>query len=344
MTTLITRTASNTGKLIVNQPCEICGNEHSQAEMSLRYPQYGYEGDFELRRCSGCSLVFNSPRLDPQALEQLYDRNYYIFAEPVQAAFERVAGLYQATVARLDALAPAGAPMLEVGSAKGYMQALLADRGRAVQGVELSSHASTFAKRRFGVDTFTGPLDSWLRDPAFRPLPFAYSNDVIEHVPSPRKFVAALYQAVEPNGHVLIGTPNIASDGVAAYGDDWLGFNPFHIWLFSRETLSKLLRRGGFSIEEAWTFGNSELGRYPPQSPARRWLRNTASRTGLLPLLRRLRGSPPEASDTDIAAWRSAVGVRLGQARPWADSDDGCHARATTCRGDNLVILARRLA
>lgn len=330
-------------KQVVNLPCEVCSDAKPASWRTLRYPQYGYPGAFELCRCGGCGLVFNSPRLVPEALSQLYDHNYYIFAEPAEEAFQRVAGLHHATVARLEAVAPARGPVLEVGSAKGYMLGLLKDRGWDVQGVELSSHAAAYAQSAFGVPVYNGTLESWVQQPGFVPRPLAYSTDVIEHVPSPRDFLRAMHRAIAEDGLLLIGTPNIASDGVEAHGADWLGFNPFHIWLFSRETLSRLLAQNGFDVLEAWTFGNAELGRYPAMSPAKRWLRDTAARSGLLNGLRRLRGgeAPPPSAEA-LAALRTETGRQLAAAPDWRDSEDGRHPRAAACRGDNLVILARR--
>lgn len=332
---------SSAAKVGVNSPCELCGSEAHEPFLSLRYAQYGYPGEFELRRCRGCGLVFNSPRLGPEALQGLYDRNYYIFSEPADQAFQRVAGLHAATVARLLEHVPRGAPLLEVGSAKGYMQALLADAGHRVAGVELSAHAAAWARRHWAVPVFTGSLEAWLSDPAFEPLPFAYTTDVIEHVPSPRAFVRALHRALLPGAQVLIGTPNVDSDGVREHGGEWLGFNPFHIWLFSRSTLTRLLEAEGFEVRHAWTFGNVELGRYPRQPAWRRALRAAAETSGLLAWKRR-RAAAAEAGPEALATLRREASAALARAPAWADSADGRHPRAADCRGDNLVLVARR--
>ncbi len=327
----------------VNRPCEVCGSEHVVPSRTLRYAQFGLPGRFELVVCGGCGLVFNSPRLVPEALARLYDRNYYVFAEPPAQAFERVAALYRATVAELEARVPAGTPMLEIGSAKGYMQALMADRGFAVQGVELSGHAAAFARERLQVPVFHGTLEQWVEQPGGMRVPAAYCTDVIEHVPSPSAFLKALHRATAPGATVLIGTPNIESDGVSQFGDDWLGFNPFHIWLFSRGTLERLLRRCGFEPVAAYSFDNVSLGRYPPMSPGKRALRDAAAATGLLSWLRRRRSAAPSEPDpATLSALRAEAGRRIASLPPWRDDVDGRHPRAAACRGDNLVVIARR--
>lgn len=327
----------------VNRPCEVCGSEHVTPGRSLRYAQFGLPGPFELVVCSGCGLVFNSPRLVPEALARLYDSNYYVFAEPPARAFERVTALYRATVAELEARVPAGTPMLEIGSAKGYMQALMADRGFAVQGVELSGHAAAFARHQWQVPVFHGTLERWVEQPGCRRVAAAYCTDVIEHVPSPSAFLKALHRATLPGATVLIGTPNIESDGVAQFGDDWLGFNPFHVWLFSRGTLERLLRRCGFEPVAAYSFDNVSLGRYPPLSPVKRVLRDAAAATGLLSWIRRRRSfGPSEPDPAALAALRAEAGRRIRSLPAWREEPDGRHPRAAACRGDNLVVIARR--
>ncbi|MEP7300056.1 MAG: class I SAM-dependent methyltransferase [Caldimonas sp.] len=334
-------------KVHVNLVCEVCDGTQSSPWRTLRYPQFQHPGTFALRRCDGCGLVYNSPRLDGDALARLYDRNYYIFNEPVPAAFERVVGLYRATVARLEArLQPGdGRRLLEVGSAKGYMLALLRDRGWQAEGVELSGHAASFAERTLQAPTFHGTLEAWVERPGHLPHPAAYCTDVIEHVPSPLRFVETLYRALQPGALVLIGTPNVDSDGVREHGEHWLGFNPFHIWLFSRQTLSRLLDRCGFDVIEAWTFGNVQLEREPEVGTAKRWLRDTLGRTGLLGPLRSLRSrGQSEVSATKVATLRAEAARQMNEGTPWADSADGRHPRAASAKGDNLVILARRRA
>jgi 2-polyprenyl-6-hydroxyphenyl methylase/3-demethylubiquinone-9 3-methyltransferase len=331
------------GKQQVNMPCELCGDARSRLWRTLRYPRFGHPGSFELRCCEGCGLVFNSPRLAPAALGQLYDRNYYVFNEPAEAAFERVARLHHATVAQLELHLPVQGRLLEVGSAKGYMLALMLDRGWKVQGIELSEHAARHANEALHAPTYCGTLEAWAARSEAPTHPAAYTTDVIEHVPSPRRFLQALHQSLEPGALALIGTPNIDSDGVREHGDHWLGFNPFHIWLFSRATLSALLDQCGFDVVDSYSFGNLHPEREPHVGAARRWLRDGLGGTGLLEALRALRSRPAhQPTAAQLAALRSEAGRTLAHAPSWRSTPDGQHPRAQATKGDNLVVIARR--
>jgi SAM-dependent methyltransferase len=331
-------------KVEVNRPCIVCGRaEPDPTAFSLRFPDFGYPGEFRILACGGCRLLYNSPRLDEASLDALYDHNYYLFQEPEAVALARIVELHQQTVRSLDALVD-DREVLEVGCAKGYMLALLRARGWRVRGVELSPFAAGFARTVFGLEVFQGSLEAFAASHQGLGLPAAVSTDVIEHVPDPPRFLEALAAVLRPGGVLLLGTPNADAEGIRLKGGDWLGFNPFHIWCFSRETLLALLERAGFEVVDAYTYQNgSPQGRPRPQGLAglvrgaipgfalrsiralRRELRDRADRRSL-PLIERIR---------DAAA-------TAGSQPAFAETSDGLHADARACRGENLVVIARR--
>ena len=142
---------------------------------------------------------------------------------------------------------------------------------------------------------------------------------------------------------LLIGTPNIESDGVASFGDRWLGFNPFHIYLLSRKTLHTLLERTGFKPLTSYSFGNVDLGQYPALSPLKQSLRDMAVRLASAKRWRARRAAASAAATAEeLTRARTRAVRRLAEAGDWQQTEDGTHPRAAACRGDNLVVIARR--
>ena len=327
-------------KTDVNAACMVCGGSSSRLLHSLRFPDRHYPGDFHVRCCEGCGLLFNSPRLSDAEIEALYSGSYYVFQEPEAEAVARVSRLLSQTLGVASQYVDAR-DLLEVGCAKGYLLALLKARGWRVQGVELSEPAAAFGRSRFGLDIHTGPVDDWLRSTAFRAAPVLLCTDVVEHVTDPVAFLAALYQSVQPGGWLVLGTPNADSDHRAALGARWVAFNPFHIWLFNRANLSRLVERAGFEVVEAYTYTNVD----PPQPGATAGLRTAAREvlraSGLLDKVRKLRGrlAEADASPVTLQSLESAVSQPLGA---YLDTPDARSARRSACRGDDLVIIARR--
>ena len=66
-------------KVSVNTPCFICGASESGIVFTRKYPEFDYPGNFEIRRCQNCHLLYNSPRLIESEITKLYDNNYYFF-------------------------------------------------------------------------------------------------------------------------------------------------------------------------------------------------------------------------------------------------------------------------
>lgn len=330
----------------VNTPCIVCDSSSSTLLHEIDYARFGYPGLFAIRQCVGCGLVFNSPRLSDPEIVQLYDGNYYIFQEPEAEAIERVGALLHRTLGTQFAQVPR-MQVLEIGCAKGYLLAMLKSLGWAVSGVELSSDAAQYAREVFDLPVQVGTIQHHVAQADFKPQPVVLSTDVIEHVTDVDSFLQACFQAVAPGGLLVLGTPNANSIHRESQGPRWLGFNPFHIVLFSQETLGALLRRHGFELVQAYTYNNTDEAppMMPADSPVKQALRGVLQRSGLMNAARRLRDGGGHGQAPDAAAVTAQVQAKAQALQQWPayfNSDDGCHPRRERCQGDNLVMVARR--
>jgi SAM-dependent methyltransferase len=329
-------------KTEVNLPCVVCGERDSRRLHALRFPDRGYPGWFEIRCCDGCGLLFNSPRLSDPEIEALYGANYYVFQEREADAVARVSQLLSQTLGVATRHVDAR-DVLEVGCAKGYLLAMLKARGWRVQGVELSADAAAFARARFGLNVFTGTVEAWLHSKAFRPTPLVLCTDVIEHVTDPAAFVDALHATILPGGWLVLGTPNADSDHRATLGARWVAFNPFHIWIFSRANLGRLLDRAGFDVVEAYTCSNSDPRKAGAADELRDAARGVLRASGLLGTVRRVRDrlASTDATPVTLQTMEATVAQPLDA---YLASPDAISARRAACRGDDLVVIARRRA
>jgi 2-polyprenyl-3-methyl-5-hydroxy-6-metoxy-1,4-benzoquinol methylase len=308
----------------VNRPCFVCGGEQSEVAFAPDVRRWGQMDAFVLRRCSGCGLVFNSPRLPPERLGDLYRRNYYFFSRPAGAEFGRIRAAYARTIAHLPDVPPG--TLLEVGSAKGYMLALLAGLQWRVTGVEIADAASRFSRRHFAVEVFTGTLEQFRRadDRRFDVL---LAQDLLEHVAEPGLFLKLAYDCLRPGGYLVIDTPNVGGANVAIVGERWRGFNPFHIYLFDRHTLTRSLANAGFTVRT--------LGSYNAGSPEGSVVAQAPARTGAAAALARLRAAVRQRVDQTLVRHylrRATEAARRATPLPLD----------ALCRGDNLVCIAVR--
>jgi len=98
---------------------------------------------------------------------------------------------------------------------------------------------------------------------------------VIEHVDSPRSFVRAAAERLNPEGLLVIETPNIDSLPFKLLKSRWRQFIPEHYFFFSPDSISRLLSEYGLTVRSTSTIGKyasldlivNRLGRYLPWLP-----------------------------------------------------------------------------
>lgn len=322
------------------QPCDVCGQSHSELLWATTWPEHRYPGAFAMRRCAGCGLLFNSPRLDDEQLGALYGRNYYFFNRSDARELSRVVAMYQRTVA-LVADQIGDKRSLDIGTGRGYLPAVMKRLGWEARGVEISSGAAEYARQRFGLDVFTGTIEHYADSPQAQRFPLVTAIDVIEHVPSPRAFVHAIAHVVAPGGRVIIDTPNAAARNIGTKRLEWPGFNPFHIYLFNVQNLGKLLESSGFAVERAFSYHNTAQTRSMTDT-----IRGGLKRLGLAgPAARAffmLKGLGGSSSNGTIDAQVDSAVAQIRSTPSWDQTDDATAALARDCTGDNIVVIARR--
>ncbi|MGB6091400.1 MAG: class I SAM-dependent methyltransferase, partial [Candidatus Binataceae bacterium] len=123
-----------------------------------------------------------------------------------------------------------------------------------------------FSKLRF-LSRYRMPL---VRGSAFA-LPFrdssfdcVISSQVIEHIPFDEVLFSEMRRVLVPGGKLILGTPDYATRAWRTiepiYG--FLmpgGYKDEHITHYTRERLTELLTRNGFSVEEVSYIGGGEL-------------------------------------------------------------------------------------
>jgi 2-polyprenyl-3-methyl-5-hydroxy-6-metoxy-1,4-benzoquinol methylase len=162
----------------------------------------------------------------------------------------------------LDAV-PAGARVLDVGCATGYLAAELTRRGCVVDGVEVDPAAAQQARAHCR-EVVVGDLEaSSTHADVERMLAGARPDvvicaDVLEHLRDPWTVLAWLRTLIDPNnGKAIISVPNIAHwtgrrallRGRFDYADFGL-FDRTHLRFFTRASARALATRAGFAVQE----------------------------------------------------------------------------------------------
>ena len=213
---------------------------------------HGLPGRFDVVVCGACGTGRTLPPVASEDLGALYRDSYNAYALP-RARLARAAatGLFRWRYWRalrrppLRALAERSGRLLDVGSGRGDLGLVLAERGWRVAGLEPSADACDEARSR-GVETLCGTLersaDTLERD--YDAVVFQHS---LEHVAEPAQDLATALELVRPGGLLIVSIPNFGSSQALRFTTDWFHLDlPRHRTHFTARGLEILLRRSGF--------------------------------------------------------------------------------------------------
>jgi SAM-dependent methyltransferase len=223
--------------------CVVCGHAHAR----LQFPKDGYS----MVACQACGALYVGE--DPAAIDfdALYGQAYYtggsdaVFADYVgqEAARRAHARRKLAVLRHLPPRIPRHGRLLDVGCAAGFFLA----EARAhyeVQGVELSTWSSAYARDRLKLPVTTGTLQQAAL-PADR-FDVVTLWDVIEHVPEPVPLLAEIARVLKPGGRVVLTTGDWGSAYAQRHGEHWhLMTPPWHLSFFTRASLMEAGQRAG---------------------------------------------------------------------------------------------------
>jgi 2-polyprenyl-3-methyl-5-hydroxy-6-metoxy-1,4-benzoquinol methylase len=226
---------------------------------------------FGLLRCSGCGCY----RIDPPAvaapsgLGNFYTTYYNGRSQAVTAVPVVRASRFWKVAGRVPALDEPGACALDIGCGEGSLCAELKAAGwHSVAGIDISrSRIARARELRPDIDFYDVPLERTGIAPGT--IDLAIMDNVIEHVPDPQAQIERIRPFLHAGSRLVLITPNMESGHFRLLGSRWTPeLAPHvHIFLFTKESLTEMARRAGFSIEACGAF---HLDPYPVRELAGR--------------------------------------------------------------------------
>lgn len=221
--------------------CPACGDDRPELEFTE-----------DIFKCSGCNLLYRSPRPDQETIFQAYAKEETFASWQDELNVREM--LWRKRLKLVRRHVSAGR-LLDIGTGDGYFLTF-ANRFFRAMGTEISPVGKRLASR-FGVDVYQGSF----RDSEFRHPPFDLVTlwHVLEHVPDPAKTLEDLKNWIKPGGLLVLAVPN---EALKAARYRWLGrfqqdhFEPIldgeeiHLTFFVPATLKKLVEAKGFEILE----------------------------------------------------------------------------------------------
>lgn len=245
-------------------PCALCG--------SLSFKAHYDCAGFSFVRCQNCGLIQANPQAAPDDVARRYrdkhGEDYLEYELSNEEAFLKLQ-LLGLQDAGFDALEKeifgrnvnSTGEILDIGCATGALLEQLRKKGWNCSGVELCTESAVYAREKRGLNV----IDKTLEEAAFPDNHFdvILASHLIEHLNDPASFIRETYRILKDDGRIIITTPN--ADGLQAkiFGSRWRSAIFDHLYLFSVKTLSKLLIRHGYIIEQVQTWGGLAAGTVP---------------------------------------------------------------------------------
>lgn len=234
--------------------CDATELRHVRSEDCTRHRLYRglLSPRIDWMTCGGCGHVFTRGYFNEDGLRILFQGSGSS-ANPAAiplAEMEPRRDRWGSTIARIAPFLSQGR-WLDVGAGAGMLLRVAEELGYEVSGTDLrpdtvaALRGEGFTMHQCAIEDVPGDGD----------YDIVSLCDVLEHMPFPRRGLAAVARLLKPSGFVFVSLPNYDSPLWRAW--DREGANPYwaeieHYHNFSRQRLHDLLRTHGFDPVQTW--------------------------------------------------------------------------------------------
>ena len=243
--------------------CNLCGEISSENLFLVSdYLMEKTEKKIQLVKCSQCGLIYQNPRIQLSEMGEYYPEDYDSYPIPEQIANHgKVLNWFydyglKKRCRRVSKFKKSGR-LLDVGCATGlFLNAVQKFTSFDVEGVEPNRYAVKLAKDAYNLDIFPGTLEQ-ANFPS-KTFDAVTLWDVFEHLHDPAKQLSEIHRILRPEGIVVMRVPNIGSWDAKIFKQYWAGLDaPRHLYVFSRQTMKRMLKKYGFDELETGSFSGS---------------------------------------------------------------------------------------
>jgi SAM-dependent methyltransferase len=207
--------------------------------LAARHHYWECKNDFGLRSCLECGAIFTSDQADAGEVKELYDHYYDRARFDIPAVVANSLG----NLARSFKSVRRTGRWLDIGYGEGGLLTIAREHGWACYGTEISPQALKYGARQGWVVTASPESDARFVAKSFDVVTMV---EILEHVPSPDRLLAAAARFLRPGGLLYLTTPNADSLNRKLLGVDWSIFSPpEHLVIWTARGLRRALCRNG---------------------------------------------------------------------------------------------------
>ncbi|MDP7370386.1 MAG: class I SAM-dependent methyltransferase [Nitrospinota bacterium] len=231
-----------------SRTCNICDSQ----SFELQYKKSGYS----ILKCLSCGLKFTEPIPDNASLKSIYGQDYFqgLMYRNYQDQIEQRTPDYLKWIRWIvQKSGIQNGNWLDIGCATGGFMKVAEQSGWKVSGVDFSEYCIEIAQQA-GLTAVAGTANS---------IPDNWGEfdiismwDTIEHLTNPLLDIQTSSARLKPNGWLVLSTGDIGSLVARVLRKHWwLMLPPVHLYFFTKETLTEILKRAGLTPVSFRYFG-----------------------------------------------------------------------------------------
>jgi len=226
-----------------NSACPLC---KSKGKLLQKILEPVYEQQFDVHKCTSCSVCYTFPQPSAELLTKIYSGEYWLRAKKGESSLRMTGVVQRFNRARLAAMVyplvkrlQPGDRILEVGCGSGQLAVYLQECGFEVEVTDVSREVLDEIAAAYNISGFCGDL----QDITFSGAPYqaVIFNNVLEHLGAPVENLKVARHILDRNGYLFLEVPNIESVQFTLFRGSWFPLQlPEHLFHFSPDSLKKI--------------------------------------------------------------------------------------------------------
>lgn len=228
--------------------CPICGSKNHSCLFTTRDFRYSTcDVRFKVVICQGCGFKFLNPRPTQESIWEFYKNDFhkpgdsgaYVFMQPLFKLFT------QKLIRDIRGYKTNG-KVLDIGCGNGHLLSILTREGYDAYGVEPSDCATKFFPNNVRGKIYNKKIKECAFTEKFFDFIFLFQS--LEHIHNLEDLFQEIKRILSPRGILWIAVPNDEFFESKLFGPYYYNLEaPRHLYFFSKESLSGILRKYGFN-------------------------------------------------------------------------------------------------
>jgi len=226
--------------------CSLCGNS---SEKVLFNTTIKNNKEYKIFKCLSCNVWITHPIPSKDELSALYSTGNYRAktGKRFNPVLEKI--IHFLTIRKRNRIKGYvnGGRILDIGCGRGLFLNLMKKEGWLVTGQEYDDKSASNAIANYGIDVYTGSLESKFESASFDVVNI---NHVLEHLENPGDTLTECNRILKKGGLLVVAVPNIDSFQAIFGKKNWFQLDiPYHLYHFSSKSLIGLIENRLFQVD-----------------------------------------------------------------------------------------------